>query len=215
MVPIAEPHLKDQLEAVRDLILSEVNVKEIEYIDHNSGVLVKTIKPNFKALGPRYGKMMKKLAARISAFSAEDIARLENEGSYSLALEGEEILINLDDVEIITQDIPGWVVSTMNSLTVALDITITDKLKDEGLARELVNRIQNLRRDEGFEVTDRITVEIEKNDILSSAIDNNFSYICSETLADKFTVVEEILEERHEVEITDDIHTGLKIKKLV
>ena len=184
MVPILNEHNREQLQAVENLILSEVNVKEIEYLTETAGIIVKKIKPNFKALGPRFGKLMKPIAAAIASFSPEQISRMEEEEVVKLTIEGEEVEITLQDVELTTEDIPGWLIASNGNLTVALDINITDELKQEGLARELVNRIQNLRKDNNFEVTDKIRVQIEKIEYLETAIVNNLSYICAEILAE-------------------------------
>jgi len=163
MIPVLDRKFERQLKAIENLILSEVNVKEVEYLQDTTGVLVKSIKPNFKALGPKYGKMMKQIAGAVNAFTQDDIAKIEQDEKYLLNIEGQEIEILIADVEIITQDIPGWLIATMGNLTVALDVTLTPELIEEGIARDLVNRIQNLRKDKGFEVTDKISLKIEKN----------------------------------------------------
>ncbi|RLD62381.1 MAG: isoleucine--tRNA ligase, partial [Bacteroidetes bacterium] len=213
MVPIQNNGFKEKLDAVRELVLSEVNVKELEYMLDDS-MLVKKIKPNFKALGPKYGKMMKNIAANINQWDASQIAKLEKEEKLSMEIEGKEIEILLSDVEILTEDIPGWLVSTVGQLTVALDITITDKLKQEGIARELINRIQNIRKDKNFEVTDRISVIIEKNKVLELAIKNNYSYICSEILAESLEFQEMIEQnEKEMIDLTDNLKTGIVVKK--
>ncbi len=184
MVPVTTKAFKTRFEAVKNLILSEVNVKKVEYIDDASGILVKKIKPNFKTLGPRYGKMMKQLSIAINGLEQTDIALFEKKGVYNLKLEGEEINLTLDDVEIISEDIPGWLVANEGTLTVALDVTVTDELKQEGIAREFVNRIQNLRKESGFDVTDKISVWIEKLDDIKEAVKLHANYIASQTLAD-------------------------------
>jgi isoleucyl-tRNA synthetase len=183
IIPVLNDHVREVVMAVEDLILSEVNVKELEYITDDSGILVKRIKPNFKTLGPKHGKMMKQIAGAISHFSQDDIRKLEAEETYTLNIGGVEIVIGLEDAEISTQDIPGWSVANQDHLTVALDMTITPELQEEGLARELVNRIQNLRKDKGFEVTDHIVLCIEKDLKTQEAFVNFKDYICSETLA--------------------------------
>jgi isoleucyl-tRNA synthetase len=185
IIPVQDSHLKQQIEKVADLIRSEVNVKEIEFIAQTEGFLVKTIKPNFKLLGPRFGKIMKDVAGAISAFSNEQIATIESVGQITINAGGQTIDIGLGEVEIITEDIPGWVVNVENGMTVALDITITDALGEEGIAREFINRIQNIRKESGFEVTDRIHVSFEPRQEILKAIENNYDYICSEILADK------------------------------
>ncbi|MBP5759267.1 MAG: isoleucine--tRNA ligase, partial [Bacteroidales bacterium] len=156
MIPVADEFQRQQIEKVAHLITSEVNVKEIEYLDAANNVLVKSAKPNFKTLGPRYGKIMKAIAAAVTAFSQADIAKIETEGRYNMVVEGQDVELLLSDVEIATQDIPGWVVANEGTLTVALDVTLTQELKNEGIARELVNRIQNIRKDSDFAVTDKI-----------------------------------------------------------
>ncbi len=195
--------------------MSEVNVKELEYLDESAGFLVKKIKANFKTLGPRYGKQMKEIAATIATFSQEDILRIEQEGKYNFNLQGLNIELELADVEIITEDIPGWVVANQGTLTVALDITLTPQLVEEGLARELVNRIQNLRKDKGYDVTDKISLNIEKNDSIEPAITHNYTYICSETLCEN---LELITPDNHNgkeiIELTDDISVGIVINKI-
>ncbi len=183
MIPVLNKHFKDIVKAVETLILSEVNVKELEYITEDSGVLVKKIKPNFKSLGPKYGKLMKQISAQIQQFGQDDIKQLEDLGETKFSIDNQEVIINLDDVEISTEDIPGWSVATQDHLTVALDMTLTPELVSEGLARELVNRIQNLRKDKGLEVTDRIVLTIEKSDSTNTAFESFKDYICSETLA--------------------------------
>jgi isoleucyl-tRNA synthetase len=205
----------EQLEAVKNLILSEVNVKNIEFISDTSTVLVKRIKPDFKKLGPKYGKLMKQIAEAIGTFNQEDISLLERDGIYRLPVNGQEIELSLNDVEIISEDIPGWLVSNMDSLTVALDVTISPKLREEGIARELINRIQNLRKDKGYEVTDKIHVVLQRNDAISDAISNNLSYICSEILAHTFEVVDEIQsDDKDLVELTDEISTTISVRKV-
>jgi isoleucyl-tRNA synthetase len=183
MVPVPDKYFKEKFEAVKDLILAEVNVKEVEYIDDTSSVLVKKIKPNFKTLGPRYGKLMKEISNVISAFTAPEIVAFENTGSHKCTLNGQEINIGLDDVEIISEDIPGWQVANEGKLTVALDITVSDDLRYEGIAREFVNRIQNIRKECGFDVTDKISVVIEENDFVNEAVSRHAEYIGSQTLA--------------------------------
>ncbi len=216
MIPVLDEHFKQQIEKVRSLILSEVNVKEIEYIDESAGILVKKIKPNFKTLGPRYGKLMKQIAAAVDAFTPNEITTIENSGKIELTVENQPVEILITDVEIITEDIPGWVVSNMGNLTVALDITITETLRQEGIARELVNRIQNLRKDKGFEVTDKIKVQIEKNSEINTPIENNFAYICSETLADSLDLIQVLDgEEKIEIEIIEGLKTFITIQKMV
>lgn len=214
MVPVLTPQFREQMDAVRNLILTEVNVKDIQYISDTSDILVKKIKPNFKTLGPRYGKLMKQIAATIDQFDQQAINRLEQNGSVLFNLDGQPVEILITDVEILTEDIPGWVVSNMGNLTVALDLTITDELRQEGLARELINRIQNLRKESNLEVTDKIRVEVEKNQELETAIQNNYHYICSETLAISLKTPEIIASpNKQRIEITEEIQVDICIEK--
>jgi isoleucyl-tRNA synthetase len=214
LIPVAGDHIREQLDKVSGLILSEVNVKELEYLNESAGFLVKKIKPNFKTLGPRYGKLMKEIAAAVGSFSQADITRIESEGEYKLAIGSETVEMLLSDVEIITEDIPGWVVANQGTLTVALDITVTEALWQEGIARELVNRIQNIRKDRGFEVTDKITLEMQKNEQVETAIVHFNSYICSETLAESLKVSDKITGEAETLELTDEISVSIKVGKV-
>jgi len=214
MIPVSSEKIKEQLEAVKELILSEVNVKDIEYLSEDSNILVKKVKPNFKTLGPKYGKLMKQVATQINKFSGEDIVQLELNGNYILNIEDNKVEILLSDVEISTEDIPGWLITNMDSLSVALDITITDELKQEGIARELINRIQNIRKDKDFEVSDKIDVNVLKHDEINLAVTNNISYICTEILAVTLNLVEEIdNNDVVTVELIDNIITKVSIKK--
>jgi len=216
MIPILNEHNKSQLKAVENLILTEVNVKEIEYLTETAGILVKKIKPNFKTLGPRFGKLMKPIAAAVSAFTQDQIRHLEDEEVFKMTVEGENVEITLNDVEITTEDIPGWLLSSAGNLTVALDVHITDELKQEGLARELINRIQNIRKDRDYEVTDRIRVQVEKMEYLETAIVNNFSYICAEILAESLDFVDKIeAVHRISVDLTEEFSTGIRVERLV
>ncbi len=181
LVPVLDNAFQEKVERVKDLILSETNIKEIEFISDTTGIIKKKVKPNFKVLGSKVGKDMKVVAAAIQAMDSQQINNLENEGSISLS----DCLyaISLEDVEIIAEDVAGWQVANLGKLTVALDINISQELKEEGLARELINRIQNLRKEKGFEVTDRINVTVSQNTEIQQAVENNFSYICTEILA--------------------------------
>jgi isoleucyl-tRNA synthetase len=183
MVPVPDKYFRDKFEAVKDLVLAEVNVKSVEYIDDTSAVLVKKIKPNFKALGPRYGKLMKEISNVINALTPSEIAAFEKNGSYKAIVSGQQVELTTDDVEIISEDIPGWQVANEGKLTVALDVTVTDDLKYEGIAREFVNRIQNIRKENGYDVTDKITVLIEDHESVREAIKRHAAYIGSQTLA--------------------------------
>jgi isoleucyl-tRNA synthetase len=214
MIPVSDREFRTRTESIKSLILSEVNVKEIEYLDEDNNLLVKKIKPNFKALGPRFGKQMKNIATAIGKMSQQEIKAFEASGSHLIILEELEAGLTLSDVEIVTEDIPGWVVTNLGNLTVALDITITEALREEGIARELVNRIQNLRKEKGFEITDTITLEIEKKDGLVSAIEHNFSYICSETLAEKLELKNTINNDSKVLaELTDELAVNIVINK--
>ena len=190
---------------------AEVNVKEIALLDDASGILVKQIKPNFKALGPRFGKDMSLIAKEIQSFTTEQINELDKAGTLDIVITGKTVNLSLEDVEITSQDIEGWLVANANGITVALDITISSELKKEGIARELVNRIQNLRKDAGFDVTDKIKVAVQKNDKINQAILDNQEYIKSETLTSQL-VLENSIENGTIIEF-DDITTMILISK--
>ncbi|MFI0425998.1 MAG: isoleucine--tRNA ligase [Flavobacterium sp.] len=211
MIPVLDANQRAEIEAVSDLIKAEVNVKEVELLDDASGVLVKQIKPNFKTLGPRFGKDMGLISKEIQNFKQEEIAKLERDGELVIDISGKSITLSLDDVEISSQDIEGWLVANSNGITVALDITISDELRKEGVARELVNRIQNIRKDSGFEVTDKIVVKMEKNAQLEEAVLANSEYIKSETLTESL-IFEEKIGNGIEIEF-DDIKTSILISK--
>ena len=214
MVPVTEKSFRDKFESVKDLILAEVNVRDVEYIDDTSAILVKKVKPDFKTLGPRYGKMMKDISKAISELSRKEIADFESKGSQKLVIDGEEITLTTADVEIISEDIPGWQVANDGKLTVALDITVTDELRYEGIAREFVNRIQNIRKESGFDVTDKITVLIEDHDLIREAINRHASYIGSQTLATKVVVVNNFTNDNiREVEI-DDVVVKISVSRV-
>jgi isoleucyl-tRNA synthetase len=211
MIPVLDEGFRAEIEAVSDLIKAEVNVKEIVLLDDDSGILVKQIKPNFKALGPRFGKDMGLIAKEIQRFSVAQINQLDKEGRLSIVISGNSIILSLEDVEISSQDIEGWLVANSNGITVALDITISEGLKEEGIARELVNRIQNIRKDSGFEVTDKIKVHLQKNSELEKAVKANEAYIKSETLTDTL-LFEDALINGADVEF-DEIKTKITITK--
>lgn len=213
MIPAKNAHQQAQIEAVRDLILSEVNIKSIDFLSKENNVLVKSIKANFKTLGPKFGAKMKAIASGISAFSQEDIAKIENEGKYALTIGEEQIEIALSDVEIITQDIPGWVVANEDDLTVALDTTITDSLRKEGISRELVNRIQNIRKEQGFDVTDNIIVEIEKCDLLCEAAKSFHDYIAGETLTKELKFSEQVDNPLQTIDVIEGKELAIRITK--
>ena len=211
MIPVLDASQKESIEAVSALIKSEVNVKEIELLDDASGILVKQIKPNFKVLGPRFGKDMKAIAAAVNQLGQEEIQKIEREGELMLALENKSINLQLTDVEISSQDIEGWLVASSGPLTVALDVTIDENLRKEGIARELVNRIQNLRKESGFDVTDKIDIKILKDGLVEQAISSNEEYIKTETLTAKLNF-EENLDEGVAIAF-DEVNTKLFIQK--
>ena len=200
MIPVLDKKTESQILAVADLIKQEVNVKELQLInaEEASTLIVKQIKPNFKVLGAKLGKDMKTVGAEISAMSSEQIATLEKEGKMNIA--GHEITI--DDVEILTKDIPGWTVTSEGRITVALDLTVTDELRAEGVAREFVNRVQNLRKDKDFDLMDRISIQLEENNPFKSEINANNSYISAEVLANNIEFVDS-LSQADEIEIND------------
>ncbi|MGC6428523.1 MAG: isoleucine--tRNA ligase [Flavobacteriales bacterium] len=213
MVPIQNDKFKKQVNSISSLVLAEVNVKTLEFMDSESGILVKKIKPNFKTLGPKFGRNMKSIAAEINLFDSDDIKQIEQKGFSEINVNNETIKIELSDVEISTEDIPGWAVASINGNTVALDININESLKKEGLAREVINRIQNLRKDLSFEVTDRIQATIFACESLENAINDNLNYICSETLCDDIRIVSNKLNERELIELVDNITTQIEIHK--
>lgn len=213
MIP-CDATTKERIEKVKNLILSEVNVKDIEYLDLHNNVLSKTIKANFKTLGPKYGKIMKSLAAKIAAFTQDDITKLESEGKYALDVEGQQITLDLTDVEIATKDIEGWVVASEGKLTVALDVVITDDLKKEGIARELVNRIQNIRKDSNFEVTDNIVVKVEYDRDLQAAIEMYKGYICGETLTKELSLENNINSPTTKIDVIEGKELGIYIETI-
>ncbi len=211
LIPTLSEAEKAEILAVANLIKHEVNVKEIEFIDDASGILVKQIKPNFRALGPKYGKQMKDIAAVINGFTQQDIQAFERQGTKEITLDGEKLTLTLDDVEITSQDIEGWLVaSSSTGLVVALDATITDELRAEGIARELVNRIQNLRKDTGLEVTDRIRILLQQQDTLEKAVRANEAYIKAETLANEILFADTL---QGEEVAFDDIVTKIVVEK--
>ena len=213
LIPILDESMPAQLDAVKSIILSEVNVKEMEYITDTAGILVKKIKPNFKVLGPKYGKHMKQISAFVGGMNQADIYNLEKQGRCMVSVDGEQIELTLDDVEILSEDIPGWLVANEGRLTVALDINITKELKEEGIARELINRIQNLRKESDFNVTDKISLHIGKHEAVNEAVEHFNTYIASQVLADSVVLADAPEEGSQNIEI-DDIHTFIKIEKI-
>ncbi len=211
MIPVLNEAEKNEIEDIAHLVKSEVNIKEIELLDDASGILVKQIRPNFKALGPRFGKDMKLIANKIQGFNQESIKILEQTGSFDIEINDKIITLGTDDVEISSQDIEGWLVANSGPLTVALDITITPELKKEGIARELVNRIQNMRKDSGLEVTDKIEIVFKENATIQEAVTTNEAYIKNETLTETIEFATDVI---NGTEIAfDDIATQLIIKK--
>jgi len=211
MIPILDEHQRLEIEAISDLIKAEVNVKEIQLLDDASGILVKQIKPNFKTLGPRFGKDMGLISKQIQSLTPEQINQLDTLGVLNIEISGNTITLSQADVEISSQDIEGWLVANANGITVALDISISEELKEEGIARELVNRIQNIRKDSGFEVTDKIKVSLQKNTDLEKAVKANETYIKSETLTETLIFLETV-NNGSEIEF-DDIKTRIQITK--
>ena len=190
MIPVVDEQQKQHIEAMKSLILTEVNVKDLKFVDNAAGILVKRVKPDFKKLGPRYGKIMKQLANAITGMSQEDIATYEREGSYTFEIEGTKAVIGADDAEVLSEDIPGWLVANEGRLTVALDITLTDELQKEGYARELVNRIQNIRKSSEFEITDKIRITIAHDTVIDEVVKEYGEYISRQTLADSIVIGE-------------------------
>ena len=211
MVPVVDAHQQESIEAVKALILNEVNVKELKFVDNAAGILVKKIKPDFKKLGPRYGKIMKALAAAIQAMSQDEINAFEKVGTFTLTVEGQEAMIERADVEIISEDIPGWLVANEGRLTVALDITVTENLRKEGLARELVNRIQNLRKSSGYDITDKISVTVLSNDGMDEAIKDFNSYIANQVLAVSVEITD-VISDATEMDF-EDFKLSVRIEK--
>ena len=214
-IPILDKDIQAKIEAVKDLILAEVNVKEIEFVDESKTQITKNLKLNFKTLGKKCGAHMKAVQAFAQENGAKIIKDIERTGKFVVTIAGTEIVLENEDVEIIPVDIPGWKVSNSGALTVALDVSISTELKQEGLAREVVNRIQNMRKDKGLDVTDKILVRIQQNTKLDSAIKNNLSYICSETLTGDLQLVDSLTSVgANLVEVDETISTLISIEKL-
>ena len=214
MVPVLNPRFRDQFDAVKDIVLSEVNVKELEFITDSEGIIKKKIKPNFKTLGPKYGKIMKQIAGTIAQFGQSDIADLEKTGNYRFTVGDEQVELTLDDVEIMTEDIPGWLVASEGGMTIALDIHVTEELKQEGIAREFINKIQNIRKESDFEVTDRVRLKIQKHDAFNEAVENYKNYICTQTLAAELVLVDDMNgATAREVEIDTDVLARISVEK--
>ena len=211
MIPVLDAHQRESIEAVRDLITNEVNVKEIKFVGNDEGVLVKRLKLDFKKLGPKFGKQMKQLAALASQMSQKDIITLEKEGKFTFSIDGNDAVLELADVEVISEDIPGWLVANQGSLTVALDITVTDELRREGIARELVNRIQNIRKDKNFNITDKITVVVSPNAETDDAVNEYADYIAKQVLAVSIQVapVDDV-----DASVLEDMNLKVSVKKV-
>ncbi|MCL1934333.1 MAG: isoleucine--tRNA ligase [Candidatus Azobacteroides sp.] len=212
MVPVLDESQKKAIQAVQSLILNEVNVKALNYVDNTTEILVKRVKPDFKKLGPRYGKIMKDLAVAIASLSQQDIATLETTGNLSIPVNGQTAEITTDDVEIFSEDIPGWLVANDGKLTVALDITVTDELKKEGIARELINRIQNLRKSYGFEITDKIQVAIQSDTRINDAVKEFKQYIANQVLAKEILLTD--LTEGEAIDLDDNFQLFVQIERL-
>ena len=192
MIPVVDEEQRAHIEAVKARIISEVNVKDIKFVDGAAGVLVKKVKCDFKKMGPKFGKQMKAVAAAVAEMSQEAIAELEKNGSYTLQLDGTDVLVEATDVEIFSEDIPGWLVANEGKLTVALDVTVTEELRREGIARELVNRIQNIRKSSGLEITDKIKITLSKNQQTDDAVNEYKDYICNQVLGTSLTLTDEV-----------------------
>jgi len=214
MIPVLDKKFQTQIEKVKDIILTEVNVKELEFIDANSGIIVKKVKPNFKILGAKMGKHMKALTNNLNNLSQQEIQQIEKQGFYVFNNEGESFTIRIDELEFLTQDMPGWLVASKGVLTVALDITVTDELKYEGIARELINRIQNIRKESGFEVTDKIIIQIEKHELVERAVEKHKNYIASQTLALEVNILEKMEQNNlQNVEIDNNLEVKILVNK--
>ncbi len=212
MVPVLTKDFQEQFDAVKNIILSEVNVKEVEFLTDAAGIISKKIKANFKTLGPKYGKLMKQISGEIAGFNQQDISNLEKTGNYDLDINGETISLSLEDVEIQTEDVPGWLVASEGGLTIALDINLTEELKQEGIAREFINKIQNIRKESDFEVTDRIVLKIQKHTFYNLAIANFAEYISNQTLASELVMVDQLEAENSTlVEIDTDVEARIQV----
>jgi isoleucyl-tRNA synthetase len=213
IIPTNDEKQRLQIKSVKSLICSEVNIKDIEFLDVSNNILVKKIKANFKMLGPKYGNKMKSITAALIAFEQKDIVEIEQNGKYNLTIDNENIELLLSDVEIITEDIPGWVVANEGSLTLALDITITDTLRNEGIARELINRIQNIRKGLDFEVTDKINVFLQNDDEIADAVAHFNDYICRETLTANLSLVNNVVNPTEKIDVIEGRELAIQIEK--
>jgi isoleucyl-tRNA synthetase len=208
MIPAVDAEQKKHIEAVKDLIMNEVNVKELRFVE-GAGVLVKKVKCNFRTMGKKFGKLMKGVAAAMDALSQEQIAELEQQGTIAIEVEGQALTVEAVDVEIISEDIPGWLVANEGNLTVALEVELTEELKNEGMARELINRIQNIRKESGFEITDRINVVLAPQTDVEKAVSSFGDYIKSQVLANEITIV---VNDGQEIEF-DEFKLNIKVTK--
>ena len=214
LLPVSDPVFREKVDSIKELVLAEVNVKNIEYITDTSHILIKKIKPNFKVLGKKLGSMMKEVAGYINEMNQADIQKLEQEKKLEIIVQNIPFLLTEEDVEINSDDIPGWQVTNEGKLTVALDITISEDLREEGIAREFINRIQNLRKEKGYEVTDKIDLKVLEHASIRSSLINNKDYICAETLAENLDLVDRLDgEDSVKIEVDVDIHTRISIKK--
>ena len=211
MIPVNDDKQRADVEAISELLLGEVNVKGIKFIGNEDGVLVKRVKPDFKKLGPKFGKNMKGVASAIQAMSQKDIVEFEKNGTFAFVVNGEDVTVEVADVEIQSEDIPGWLVANDGNLTVALDITVTDELRREGIARDIVNRIQNIRKDSDFNITDRINVVISANEATDAAVVEYKEYISKQVLALSLEIGN-TGDDATELEI-DDIKLSVKVTK--
>ena len=211
MIPVLNDDVKKKISSVKEIILSEINVKEIQFLSEKSNIITKKIKPNFKILGPKYGSKIKYISSCLESFNEKEIALLEEKKSITLS---DEITLGISDVDIFTSDIPGSVVASDGNITVSLDIVINKKLKDEGYAREFVNRIQNIRKQLKFNVTDKISIKIQENEAILDVVNNNLTYICNETLAEKIVFVNNLKDEFNELDLTNSTFVKVLIKKI-
>jgi isoleucyl-tRNA synthetase len=212
MVPVNDEAQRAHIEAVKDLVKNEVNVKELNFVDNAAGILVKKVKCDFKKLGPKFGKQMKAVAAAVAGMSQDDIAKLEADGKFAFVLDGVEAVVDAADVEIFSEDIPGWLVANEGKLTVALEVTISEELRQEGIARELVNRIQNLRKQSGLEITDKINITLSKNEKTDDAVMAFKDYICNQVLGASLMLADNVADG---VKLDmDEFELDVKIEKL-
>ena len=217
MIPVLDDGFKEQIDAVKDIILTEINVKEIEYLKDSSGIIVKKLKPDFRVMGKKYGKFVKPISNLLANFSQEQISDFEQKGTVKLSVDNQEVELGLEEVQVLTEDIPGLLAANKGTLTVALDTEITPELKSEGIAREIVNKIQNIRKNSGFEVTDKIEINIESNKPVDEAINSYQDYIKSQVLADRINIKENLNHEENkseEIEIDENISVKVLIKKI-